>query len=313
MSNFEQTQEEVRKRISTLRIRTWTLTLALIVCIILFCLLQIIINQKIDWVTLIVIGSIQIIIYCLYFPDGDHFGSQDKSFILNKTAYNTKANKINSEHKNGYLREYCQYDFEERKKRYFEAELGKINITAEEFEELRKLSEKEIKNLKSFEFKNEHGSKLVFFPRYKRKILVCLLFKPCPVQKNSPETIMSAIENNGSSSIKDGSLPYKIRSYTKIILKATVVAVFLAYIGFKISNGITLDTIIEMFFYILAIFATAIFAFGDGEKCSRLYKNNFYIELSNFIDSFNEWFDNKYTNYNLPKQNQIRLIENYTG
>ena len=313
MSNFEQTQEEVRKRISTLRVRTWTLTLALIVCIMLFCLLQIIINQKIDWITLIVVGAIQIIIYCLYFPDGDYFGSQDKSFLSNKSAYNTKANKINSEHKIEHLREYCKYDYEERKKRYFEAELGKINITEQEFEELSKLSQKEIKNLKSFEFKNEQGSKLVFFPGYKRKILFALIFKPCPIQKNSPETIMSAIENNGSSSIKDGSISYKIRSYTKIILRATVVAVFMAYIGFKISNGISLDAIIEMFFYISAIFATAIFAFSAGEKCSKVYKNNFYIELSNFIDSFNEWYEKKYGNNKMQNNNQIRLIENYTG
>ena len=82
--------------------------------------------------------------------------------------------------------------------------------------------EKYILELQSFETKEivngEEKSRLIFFSKHKRKILYNLIFKPLPVEKNYPETIMSAVENNGNKAIKDGSISYKAQSYIRKIL-----------------------------------------------------------------------------------------------
>lgn len=289
----ETATQEVRQRANSLRFRTWFLTILIAISLVLYCLLSIIINDHIDYVALIIIGTVQIMIHCLYFPDGEEYGKKDDVFISNRKSYNLKADEINEHKRIAKLREFCKTEFEARKKRYFESKLGILGITEEEFKVLAQKSEKEIKHLESFEFVDGDKSRLMFFSRNKRKLLYDLIFKPLPIKENHAETIMSAVESNGSEAIKDGSIAYKIQSYTRRILKATVLAVFIAYVGMTLKDNLTIDTFIQMFIYFTALVTTAIFSFSSGEKCTRVYKSQFYLDLSIFIDAFNEWLSSE--------------------
>ena len=135
----------------------------------------------------------------------------------------------------------------------------------------------------------EEKGRLIFFSKHKRKILYNLIFKPIPVEKNYPETIMSAVENNGNKAIRDGSISYKSHSYIRKILMAVVVGGIFAYIGYTLRDGFGFTQVVQICMYITTLFTTAVMAFTSGEICSKVHKSHFYLDLANFLDSFNEW------------------------
>lgn len=303
-------------RVATIRIRTWALTLAIIVALIFYLLASITTKDGIDIIDFIFKATIQIVVFFLYFPDGELFGQRNPVFVANRQAYNDRAGDINQNERIARLREYCKTEYEERKKRYILSECGAMDITLDELDTLKTLSAKEVRNLETYEIKNPENpkkSKMLFFTRAKRKRLYNLLFKPLPIEENHPETIMCAVERDSSKAIKDGSVFFRKGTYIRKVVQATVVAGFLAYIGYTLKDGIGLPEVISIFIYLTTIFTTAVMAFSAGEKCSKVYKSEFYVELINFIDAFNEW-DNHIeetedTNVQPPLLESISLIE----
>jgi hypothetical protein len=235
----------------------------------------------------------QIIVHSLYFPDGDLFGQKDNAFISNKNAYNQKASDINENKEIANLRKYCDFEYEERKERYILNQCSIIGITLEELQVLKQKPEKEILKIEKFETKEiidgEEKGRLIFFSKHKRKILYNLIFKTIPVEKNSPETIMSAVENNGNKAIRDGSISYKTHSYIRKIFTAVIIGGFFAYIGYTLRDGFGFAQVVQICMYITTLFTTAVMAFTSGETCSKVHKSHFYLDLANFIDGFNEW------------------------
>ena len=293
MVNENKYVNATKQRLSTIRLRTWTLTLAIIVALVFYFLVTITTKQSISWIDFLLLCTVQIVCHSLYFPDGDLFGQKDPAYISNKESYNDKASTINQNKDIAKLREYCKIEFEERKQTYILNECGIIGITLEELEILKQKSEKEIKKLKSFEVKEivdgKEKTKIIVFSKFKRKKLYALIFKALPVEENHPETIMSAIETNGNKAIKDGSISYKTHAYIRKFMRAVVVGGIFAYIGYTLRDGIGIAEIVSIIMYLTTLFTTAVMSFSSGETCSRVHKSRFYLELSNFIDGFNEW------------------------
>lgn len=293
MGESENFKRATKQRVETIRLRTWTLTLAILISLALYLLVNVTTRQSINWIDFVLLCTMQIIVHSLYFPDGDLFGQKDSAFISNKSAYNEKASEINEKKEIANLRKYCNYEFEERKERYILNQCGLIGITLEELDVLKQKSEKDILELEKFETKEivngEEKSRLMFFSKHKRKILYDLIFKPLPVEKNHPETIMSAVENNGNRAIKDGSISYKAQSYIRKILTAVVVGGIFAYIGYTLRDGFGFAQVVQICMYVTTLFTTAVMAFTSGETCSKVHKSHFYLDLANFIDGFNEW------------------------
>lgn len=275
---------ETKERINHLRARTLVLTSCLTVGIIFYCLMQWIITGEVDVINLIIVGAIQIMTHFAYYDDGSNFGETDINFIENKKAYNDKADEINEKHKFDNLRDYCKHQYMQNKERYIERKLGFIGINQQEFEYLKQKSQKEIKSLKYYEF----NGKIVFFTRSRKKELYKLIFKPIPVEENQPEYIMSAVDYDFTKAIKDKSVAYTTVIHIKRILKSTIIAIFVAYIGFTFKN-FDWTNIVEMVFYLVTLVTTAVFSYSAGEKNTRKYKSQFYLQLSQFLDGFNEW------------------------
>lgn len=288
----ENVSAKVKDGASSVRIRTWTLTLAICVLLVFYFLVQVTTKSAINVVDFVFVCSLQIIAHCLYFPEGDLFGQRNTTFISNKNAYNTRATEINQNKKIARLRKYCQYDYEERKKRYILNECGALGITENELEILKHLSKKQIKKLTRYEFTsgdNEELSKFVFFSPLKRKRLFNLIFKSIPVEPNHADTILSAVGNDGTSAVQDSSIGYRAKSYTKRVLQSVLIGGVLAYIGYTVRDGVGITEVVQILMYLTSLFSTAVLSFSSGETCSKVYKSRFYIDLVNFIDAFNEW------------------------
>ena len=75
----------------------------------------------------------------------------------------------------------------------------------------------------------------------------------------------------------------------KRVIQSFVVGTALAYIGYTSRDGITLAVIVKTVVNLVSVFTTAVMSFSRGETCSSVYRNRFYVKLSNFIDGFNEW------------------------
>ena len=151
--NEENKYRATKQRVETIRLRTWTLTLAILITLALYLLVNVTTKQSINWVDFIILCVMQIVVHSLYFPDGDLFGQKDSAFINNKTAYNNKASLVNENKEIASLRKYCDFEFEERKERYILNQCSIIGITLEELEMLKQKTEKEIKKLEKFETK----------------------------------------------------------------------------------------------------------------------------------------------------------------
>lgn len=294
-NQMDELKTNVKARTMNIRLRTWTLTIAIILSMVFYFLVNVIFKNKINVIDFVFLAVVQILGHCLYFPEGDIYGQKDSAYINNKKAYNEKATKINSEHKIKDLGEYCKFEFKQRKKRYVEIELGYLCLTEKDFNLLSQKSPEEIKKIKSFVRKAEkegEEDKTIHFNRKQRRRLYNLIFEPIPVEPNQPETIMSALENNGKKAIRDESIPYRTGVYIKKFLLATVVGLFFAYVGYTLRDGITLADITRIFVYVTTLFSTVVLSFTSGETCSKVYKKNFYINLANFIDGFFEWENN---------------------
>ena len=118
-----------KSRITTIRTRTWTLSLSLVISLVFYLIVNVSTKQAINWIDFTLLCTMQIIVHSLYFPDGELFGQKDKAFISNKTAYNDKATDINQNKEFAQLRKYCKIEYEERKQRHFLNVIGKIGIT----------------------------------------------------------------------------------------------------------------------------------------------------------------------------------------
>lgn len=270
-------------RFKAVRLRTITLSLVILVTLILYLLVNVITKQSIDFIDFVIMATLQIVIQYIYFPDGEIFGQQNQTFINNRDTYNEKALNINTKGNFGKLREYCEYEFQKRRKEYIINECGYIGITLDELEVLKQT--KIEKDLKFIELKGKY----IHLTRKKRKHLLKLIFDRLPIEKNQPETIMSAIENNGHKAIGDKSQTFKLISRITTIFKAVVIGGFLAYIGYTAKDGIGFVEVVKMCMYVTTMLTSAVFSFSGGERCSSVYKNQFYIDLSNFIDGFEEW------------------------
>lgn len=276
------------ERIKSVRLRTWVVIGALVIGLIFYLLVGIIFSETINLVDFVIMSVLQIVTYTAYFPDGELYGTTDKTFQKNKDAYNQKANGITQNKKLAKLRQYCKEDYERRKTDYIENELGAINITASEYEELKKLTPKEINKLHKWEY----GGQTIVFDRHRRKRLYRLLFRKIPIEQNTPETIMSAVENNGFSKLMDGSITNKTGQYLFKFFQVIVWGGFLAFVTFYPRDGIGLSEIARIAVYFGSIIITAVTSFSAGERCQKVYKSKFYLDLSNFLDGYGEWEKN---------------------
>lgn len=276
--------KQTSERIRAIRFRTWVITAVQVIALAL--LLFVVLGWKeFSLIDFILLSVIQIITHLSYFPDGENFGSKDPLLVKNRVSYNDKANEINKNRETKLLREYCVVEYEERKKRYIQNECGAIGITMDEYEILKNKTKAQLRKMKSVEY----DGRIVFLTRKRRKRLVRLLFHKIPIERNNVETIMSAIENDGFHSIHDNSTRYKLINYIVKLAKVTIWGGFLAFIGYSARDGITIETIVRMVMYLSSMIITAITSFSAGEVGQKTYKNQFYVDLCNFIDGFNEW------------------------
>ena len=276
---------KIKDRASTVRLRTWTLTLAILIALALYFLVQVGWNDKVNVVDLIFVATVQIMMHCMYFPDGELFGQRNAVFVANKAAYNAKATSINEGRKIGKLRTFCAWKYEQKKEEYLAAECGGIGISLDEFAAIRQMSHKEVMHLKVFEY----DGRLFHFTFRQRRHLCKLIFHRCPVEPNTAETILSATDGSAFKAISDKSVSFKAREYVKKILMSIVVGSFLAYVGYTTRDGISIAVVVKIVTYIVSMFSTAVLSFSKGEQCQKVYKNQFYVDLSNFIDEFTEW------------------------
>lgn len=277
--------ENIKPRVMALRLRTIVLTAVIIITLGFYLCVNAIIKSM-DLIDFAILAFIQIVTHCLYFPDGEIYGSKNEKLVKNRTIYNEKATLVNSKMQFNELKEYTKVDFETRQRSYIETKCGYIGITYEDYEEIKNVySLNDIKKADRLEF----NGKVLFLSRYKRKVLIAILFKELPVGYNDPETILSALDTDRTHKITDKSRSYKIQAYIRKIFMAIVVGGVMAYIGYTTKDKFGLDDVVRMLMYLTSILTTAILSYSSGEVCQRVYKCEFYIELALFLDNFFEW------------------------
>ena len=283
-----------RNRVMSVRLRTLIVTSMMFGMLVLYCIVQLSLQQRINVIDMILIAIIQILSYSLYYPEGQLFGETNKTYSSNKKLYNQKANYVNNNQMQKILGEYCEYDFEKRKNEWYLNECGALGITVEELDDIKQqYSEKEIKRLESIKAIRKINDKdeeiTIHFGRAQRKRMHALIFKPCPVEKNEADAILSACEIDRKKHITDGSL---IDTSTKVkvfLLRAALMAAFIGYIGYSLREGFSFANIMQFFMFFGTMISTAVTAYSQGESNIKVYKNRYYVELSTFLDGMFEW------------------------
>lgn len=293
--NTQNSRKNLKERFAEIRLRTWTLTISIIIAMIFYFLVTIVGKQSINPVDFVLLSTATILTHFIYFPDGKIFGMKSDEFIANHDAYNDKAGDINEKGQIGYLRVYCKVDYKKRIQRYIENECGAIGITLSELEWLKQnKTEYEIKKLEVFSYKpNEEKDfeKVVHIAKNKRKRLYNLIFGDLPIEENTAESIMSAVENNGYTAIHDESIAYEKHAHVRKIIISLVIGLIFAYVGYSLRDGLDLTVITSIVLFLTSLLATAVMAYSTGEITTKVYKSRYYLSLYNFIDEFNEWYN----------------------
>lgn len=275
----------VTARVKIIRLRTWTLTLTITALLILYIFVTIGVNSKLQWIDFAITASIQIITHFAYFADGERYGETDALYISARRNYNTNASYVMTESSVEKLRDYCEVDYENRKSDYIKDTCSKLGILVSELEEISKMPAREIRRLKKW----ESNGTTIYFDMAKRRTLKKLVFGKNPVEKNHTSTVLSAIDRDYVEAIKDGSKKYRSGRHIYRLLRSVVVGGVFAYIGFCMRDGLSFEAVVKSAAFMGSMICSAISSYIAGERASREYRKQFYLELSLFLASFFSW------------------------
>lgn len=300
--NVKDYADGVKDRAVSLRLRTLILTGLILVMLILYCIVQIVLNQKINVVDMIIIGIIQVLTFSAYYPDGQNFGTSNTVFVANKKAYNEKANYVNNHQLQEKLGEYCEYEYEKRKKEWYENQCGILGISLDELDKIKQsYTEEEIKRLESITtkriVKEEEQEVVIHFGKKQRKRLHSVIFNPCPVEKNEAKSILSACEIKREKRVMDGSLANTSNNIWVFLIRAAMMMVFIGYTSYALRDGFSFANIMQFGMFFGTMIGTAVTAYTQGETNTKVYKNRYYVELDNFLAGFFEWAKISFTQY----------------
>lgn len=284
---------KIGDRFKAVRFRTYVLTVIIVTVLVFYYMVNVATRASIAWIDFILLCIVQLLAHFIYYPDGKIYGQKDEVFIANRTAYNERAKQVNTEDKHESLREFCEWEYKERKRQYILTECGYIGISERELEALKKKDKKELKHIEEFKWTEKVGDqdveKIVKFSRSKRKLLYDLIYKPIPVEKNNDSTIMTAVENNKSKKITDESKPYDRRAHIRKFLWTLLIGAVMAYVIYTVRDNFGLAEFVQILLCVFSLVATAVTSYTSGEQSTRVYKSTFYLELANFLEEFLEW------------------------
>ena len=278
----------ISSRVMIIRWRTWALTITTVILLVFYVFVTLVLENTLNVVDFILTAVMQISTHFAYFPDGERYGQEDALYIRARDEYNIHANAITAANAVSELRDFCDFDFEERKTRYITAVCGEIGLTLDEFHILKQKSREELAKIEKF----ESGENIVYFTPHRRRVLIRLVFGKIPVRPNSPDIILSAVDRSFISPIKDESVNYKRVTHGIKLFRVIPVGLALAYIGYSMRSGINAAAIMKSCVFFGSMVFCAVSSFISGEKSSRVFKKQFYVELSTFIDKFSSWLVN---------------------
>lgn len=267
------------------RIPTIIFTIVMFITMALYFLVSVICGSTLDVPNFIMLAFMETTSYILYYADGKLKGQASERYITNKKGYNNNATLVNKKRQNRSLQEYCVYDYKQRIQEYIETQLGYCDLNYEDYLYLKDhITEKELKKNKYIEINGES----IYLPKSSKKILKRLLFRKLPVQANSSKMILSAVESSAEASIRDKSKRDKRLSDLRMLIKIGAIAYFSGYM-IVTAKEFTLETVVQMVMDLSSIIVVIVLSYVMGEKNQRVYKADFYMELSQFLENFFEW------------------------
>lgn len=277
--------EGAKSRIKIIRLRTWALTLTTLTLLVFYIFVTLSLKSRIDWIDFAITVAIQLSTHFAYFPDGERYGEMDPLFKRARKLYNVNANHISEVNAVEDLRDFCKVDFYERKARYIADICGSNGISVEEFNELAQKSKKELRAIKSFEY----NGRTIYFTQKRRAAIIKLAYGRCPVKPNSPDLILSAVDRNYADNIRDDQKVYRGTTHAIKIFRYLILGGVLAYINYNTRDGINFAAVVKSAVFIGSMIAAAVSSYISGERSTREFKKEFYIELYVFISRFFSW------------------------
>lgn len=300
------------------RVPTLIFTVLMVMTLGIYFLVSVSMGSKLDVPNFLLLGTMEIVTYYLYFPDGQLKGQNDVRYINNKQTYNSKASKVNAKRQIKNLQEYCIVEYKDRIKEYIETELGYCDLDWNDYLYMKD-------NLRPGDLiiKGEVNinGRSVYLDKAKYKRLTNLLFKDLPVRANNSRTILSAVESNSVSAIRDKSKKDKTLTQIRMVFKVLSIALFSGYMLITNKDGISLTTVAMFLVDLFAIVTIAVTSYVQGENNQKIHKANFYMDLSIFIDNFYEWLlyakniniDTYTPELYVPKKELVKEEENHEG
>jgi hypothetical protein len=276
---------QVRTKHLIVRIPTIIFTIVMFITLGLYFLVNVICGSTLDVPNFIMLAFMETTSYLLYYPDGQLKGQASERYLTNKENYNTNANKVNKKRQNRNLQDYCVYEYKQRIQEYIETQLGYCDLNYNDYLYLKdRITEKELKRSK---YVNINGEE-VYLSKASKKILYRLLFKKMPVKANTSKMMLSAVESRAEASIRDKSKRDKALSDLRMIIKIGAIAYFSGYM-IVTTKAFTFETVVQMVMDLTSILVVIVLSYYMGEKNQRVYKADFYMELSQFLENFFEW------------------------
>lgn len=279
-------KNRVRVHNTILRVPTILFTFLMVATLVIYFLVSVSFGSTLDVPNFVILATMEVVTYYLYFPDGQLKGQTSERFINNKSSYNAKASKVNQKRQIKNLQEYCIVEYRDRIKEYVETQMGYCDLDYADYLFLKDtLSYERFKKSKELNV----NEKMIYLDKSKKKRLKKVLYSKLPIDANNSRTILSAVETNSQSAIHDSSKKDKAFSQVRMALKVLSIAFFSGYMLVTAKDGFNLTTVAMFVLDLFAIMVVAITSYMQGEINQKTHKANFYMDLAIFLDNFYEW------------------------
>lgn len=291
--------ENVKERGRTVSLSAWLSTSIVTIGIVAMVLLGVESKDSLDLVFFVLMLVSQGIITTTWLPEGKQFGETKPLFMQTRSAYNGKVNDVISRQISMELKDYCDYDFEVRKKHYKMRMLARAALDFNDLDKVAEMQENEFydkflfwKKFKAWD-KKKVGEDEISLNKLQVRVLYTLIFKPLPIQANNVETIIGGATVSEVNPVKDTTSKYINKWLGGKFGILIVMSLITAYLGLRLAQGITLQAILQAIMLIMAVVTSLTSSFLTGERAITIHKRSYYVDASNFIDRFFEWHNKK--------------------
>lgn len=275
-------KEQIKKNITFILSSVATIIMIVALTLVVFVKIDVsLVRDKNFWTTTIFGTFLSVLAITFWLPSGKEYGTRDKTYISNKTAFDNKANKISANQQFGKLDKFCIYKNEKTRYEKITRMLNKVVLDVDILEKY--LDVESVKNDTTLN-------------KRQKKVLTKLLTRQVEINELHSFQITTGIDNAKDENYRNAEKLHQTLYMIRKIVFGIFTSAFLASLIIK-RKDIGIAEITQLCLWILSITTSILSSFLRGMNLVRVDRNRYYIKMTNLLYEFDEWVSKDCPNF----------------